>query len=450
MAAVSTLERAYRTLSGVARRAAPLLARGDSKLARAVRARRGAADQLIEWARRGRDPDRPLLWAHAPSVGEGLQARAVIEALRARAPEVQVVFTHFSPSAERLAARMPADFAGTLPWDVPDEAGRAVAALRPDLLCFTKTELWPVLARAAHERGAATALMAATLPDGSSRARWPARAVLRPTLTALDLVAAVGEPDAERLVALGASAGAVRVTGDPGIDAAAERVLATDQEAPHLRPFRSAIRGSGHGSGRGSGRPTLVAGSTWPADEAVLVPACVELRRAHPLLRVILAPHEPEERGMRALEARLRAEGWRTARLAEIERGGAGDADLVVVDRVGILAELYTVGELAWVGGGFHAAGLHSVLEPAAAGLPLVFGPRHRNARAAGELLRRGAARVVENAAGAAAVLGAWLADGATSASAGSAALHYIQSHRGAAARTAALLAQRIDDPVAR
>jgi 3-deoxy-D-manno-octulosonic-acid transferase len=423
------MERAYEILSQAARRAAPLLALGGPKVARAVHARRDAADRLVAWAERERAPDRPLVWFHAPSVGEGLQARAVLESLRAATPRMQVVFTHFSPSAEALAARMPAEFAGTLPWDVPEEAGRAARAVRPDLLCFTKTEVWPVLAGAARAVGSRTALVAATVPDGSSRARWPVRAVVRPTLAALDLVAAVDDSDAERLILLGVRNPVMQVTGDPGIDSAAQRVAAADPYAPHLRPLHAARR------------PTLVAGSTWPTDEAVLVPACLELKRTHPTLRVVAAPHEPEEDAMRALEERVRAEGWRTARLAEVERmEGAADADLIVVDRVGVLAELYTTGDFAWVGGGFHGAGLHSVLEPAAAGVPIVFGPRHRSAPAAAELLARGGARVVTHAEDAAATLGAWLADREALASAGAAGRDYIQGHRGAAERTAAFL----------
>jgi 3-deoxy-D-manno-octulosonic-acid transferase len=423
------MERAYLILSRAVRRAAPLLDGGDSKLARALRARRDAADRLVAWAGVSRAPERPLVWLHAPSVGEGLQARAVLEALCVAHPRMQSVFTHFSPSAERLAERMPADFAGTLPWDVPGEAGRAVDAVAPNLLGFTKTEVWPVLARRVKRGGGATALVAATLPAGSSRARWPARAVVRPTLEALDLVAAVSDRDAERLILLGAPNAALHVTGDPGIDSAAERVTGADPDAAHLRPFHAARR------------PTLVAGSTWPGDDAVLIPACVALRRAHPTLRVIVAAHEPEERGMAAIEEHLRAERWTTVRLGEVERAGVVDADLVVVDRVGVLAELYTVGDLAWVGGGFHGAGLHSVLEPAAAGLPLVFGPRHANASAAGELIAAGAAVVAHAADDAALALVGWLRDPAARESAGAAARRYVQGHLGAADRTAALLA---------
>jgi 3-deoxy-D-manno-octulosonic-acid transferase len=432
---VSFTERIYRSLSRAAWLAAPTLGRGDSKLARAVRARRYAGDRLTEWARVHRDLSRPLLWIHAPSVGEGLQAMAVVEAVRERRSDFQIVFTHFSPSAEGLAVRLSADVAGPLPWDTPQEAGRSVTAVRPDVLAFTKTEVWPVLAAAARTAGATTALVAATLPPGASRLWWPARSVLRPTLSRLELVAAVGADDAGRLIGLGAAANTTYVTGDPGIDSAAQRVRAVEPAAPYLRPFATPRR------------PTVVAGSTWPSDETVLVPALVAVRRHHPSLRAVIAPHEPGEEAVRALEVRVKREGWRSARLGQVESVGAcGDADLVVVDRVGVLAELYTVGDVAWVGGGFHGHGLHSVLEPAAASLPVLFGPRHRNARAAGELLAWGGGRVVRDVDEAVSALEGWLEDADARAVSGASASRYIEAHLGAAGRTADLLTELIRD----
>ena len=426
---VSFTERLYRSLTRAAWLAAPALDCGDSKLARTVRARRHAGDRLAEWARVRRDFSRPLLWIHAPSVGEGLQAMAVVEAVRERRSDFQIVFTHFSPSAEELAGRMPADVAGPLPWDTPQEAGRSVAAVRPDVLAFTKTEVWPVLAAAARTAGATTALVAATLPSEASWLRWPVRSVLRPTLSRLELVAAAGADDAGRLIGLGAAAKATHVTGDPGVDSAAQRVRAAEHAAPHLRAFATPRR------------PTVVAGSTWPSDENVLVPALVAVRRLHPSLRAVIAPHEPSEKAVRALEVRVQREGWRSARLGQVESVGAcGDTDVVVVDRVGVLAELYTVGDVAWVGGGFHGHGLHSVLEPAAAGLPVLFGPRHRKAHAAGELLALGGARVVRDVNEAVLALEGWLEDADSRAASGASGGRYIEAHLGAAGRTADLL----------
>lgn len=426
-------ESLYAAGMAAVRRLAPSLAAGPSKLGRGVRGRQAALASLESWAARHRDPARPLVWIHAPSVGEGLQARAVVEATAARAPgRLQWVFTHFSPSAEALARRMPVDWAGYLPWDVESDATRALAAARPQLVAFTKTEVWPVLSRTAASWGVPTALVAATLPASSSRVGFPARPVLRPSMERLDLVAAIAAADGERFRALGVRDDALEITGDPGIDSAATRAAAVDPDAPWLRPLLA------------SDRPTLVAGSTWPPDEAVLVPALTRLRERAPSLRVVVAPHEPEEGHLAPLLGALAQAGWAPVPLAAVESGEVADPDAVVVDRVGVLAALYTAGTWAYVGGGFHDAGLHSVLEPAAVGVPVLFGPAHANARAASALLEAGGAVEVADVDALAAALGRWLDDPAGAERAGRAALGWIDTHRGAADRTAAALLRRL------
>ena len=426
----------YRFAQALLRALTPLLARGHSKLARGMRGRRHAHERLRRWGGERRDPGRPTVWVHAPSVGEGLQARAVIEALRGRRPDVQVVFTHFSPSAEALAREMPAECADYVPWDLPSAVGPLLDALRPALVAFTKTEVWPVLVEEATRRGIPTAMIAGTLPPTSSRARWPARWLLRPSWQALSLVAAVSQADARGLHALGVRLEVSTVTGDPGVDSAAGRAAAADPDSPFLAPFRA------------QPRPTVVAGSTWPADEAVLLPALAQVKAALPELRAVVAPHEPDAERVSHLAQSLEGVGFRAAPLAAVEaEGSLGRVDGVVVDRVGPLAHFYTVGTVAYVGGGFHDGGLHSVLEPAAAGLPMVFGPRRHNAAAAGDLLREEAARVAESPAALAEVLLGWLEDETQRHYTGDRARGYIVAHLGAAHRTASLLERILDDP---
>lgn len=432
-------EALYRLAVRGIRGVSPLFARGSSKLARGLRGRRTAAAELVAWGREERDPGRPLAWFHAPSVGEGFQARAVAEALRDLRPDVQVVHTYFSPSAEAFADRLPADTVGFLPWDLPDETGPVLDALRPDLLAFTKTEVWPVLSAEAERRGVPLYLVGATLPVSAGRLRPAGRWLLRPAFRRLEAVAAIAADHAERFRVLGVPPERIAVTGDPAIDSAAERSLAAEPDASYLRPFRRA------------GRPILVAGSTWPPDEAVLVPAATRARRTtdggdRPSgemrdLCLVVAPHEPTDEHVRPLVRALEEAGWRTGLLAEVESAGAlGDLDAVVVDRVGVLAQLYTVGTAAYVGGGFHDEGLHSVLEPAAAGLPVAFGPKHSNAREAADLLRAGGAVEVTSAGELADALQAWLEEPERARRIGALARGYIEEHRGAARRTAELL----------
>ena len=133
----------YRLSVHVASRAAPLVARFSKKLARGLDGRRGLTERLAAWAASQRDPNRPLVWMHAPSVGEGLQAKPVLETLRAEHPDWQLAFTFFSPSAERLAKNLPVDVADYLPLDRPSEVNEVLDALLPTALVFSKLDVWP-------------------------------------------------------------------------------------------------------------------------------------------------------------------------------------------------------------------------------------------------------------------------------------------------------------------
>ncbi len=406
-------ENLYTLALAAARPLLPLAARGEGKLARGVRGRRGVLERMAAWAAAERDPSRPLVWFHAPSVGEGLQARAVVEALRASRPDVQVAYTYFSPSAESFARTVGADFTDYLPFDLAGDAGRALELLRPTLLAFSKTDVWPVLTREARARGVRLALLSATLPASSSRLGGIARAMLAPAYGRLDLVAAISPADAQRFAALGVAPERRVVMGDARFDQVWERAARADRASPLLAPF----------AGLGS---TLVAGSTWPADEDHLIPAVAEV--GQPL---ILVPHEPTAAHLARAEAALAAHGLPHARLSAIE-AGAPVPRVTLVDRTGVLGDLYALADVAYVGGGFGTAGLHSVLEPAAFGAPVLFGPRHANAREAGELLALGAAREVHDARTLAAALRA--------PPNGAAARLYVEANRGAAARGAEII----------
>jgi 3-deoxy-D-manno-octulosonic-acid transferase len=364
-------------------------------------------------------------------VGEGLQAESVLLELRRLRPDAQYVYTHFSPSAAALARRLPVDVADYLPYDLPGVVDGLLAGLVPDLLVFAKLDLWPELATRASASGVTVALVAATVSPGSGRLRWPARGLLRPGYEAVAAAGAIAEEDAERLARLGVERQRIRVLGDPRFDSVAARV--------HAAPSGEALPALG-------GPGTLVAGSTWPEDEAVVLRAFAQARSRRPDLRLILVPHEPTEAHLRGAEEAAASLGLpRPVRLSD----GGGSAPLILVDRIGVLARLYGEGDFAYVGGGYGRAGLHSVLEPAACGVPVAFGPRWQNSRDAGLLLSAGAAVALPAGVGQASQTLAewWLggsADPAARAVAGQRSREVVERGLGAARRSAELLTELI------
>lgn len=429
-----------RLLEAVVRGAVPVLraiARSDDKLGRGVRARLGATDHLLEWQRTRRDPARPLVWVHAPSVGEALMAKAIIAALRIRRPDVLVAFTCFSPSAERVAATVGADVTGYLPWDSRAHTGRVVDELRPAVVACVRTEVWPLLARSTSEAGGAVALVNAVLSDRSGRARPLARWLLAPTHARLDAVGVVAARDEARFRRMGVPPERIRLTGDARFDQVWQRVELLRADAARLRRMRALVP---------PGRPVIVAGSTWPADERVLARAAQRLASLTPAPVWIIAPHEPSDAHLGALERTLDAVGVSSIRLAAAERAGAAvQRGALLVDRVGVLADLYAIAEVAYVGGGFHDQGLHSVVEPAALGVPVIFGPRHGNAGEAAELAATAGGRQVDGADALAEALRSLLTDAAVRAGAADAARRFVQDRLGGADRNAALIDELIE-----
>lgn len=426
----------YGAVGQLARSAAALTPAGESKWSRSLAARRGIRQRFAAWARH-RDTRRPLLWLHAPSVGEGLQARVVLDLVRARRPDVQLAFTFFSPSAETFAHSLGADFTDYLPFDTAGDADAVLDALRPTALVFSKLDVWPVLVGEASRRGVRLGLISGSVSDVSSRSGGLASSMLHECYESLDSVGAATDADAERIVALGADPAVVVVTGDTRYDQVWERASRVDRDSELLAPLRNP-------------RPTLVAGSTWPSDEEVLLEAWKAVRRDVHDARLIIAPHEPGEAHLQPIEAWAHNEGLSLARLGA---PGSSAADVVLVDRTGVLGDLYSLATVAFVGGGFHDAGLHSVLEPAAFGAPVAFGPRHSNSRDAVMLHRSRGGDAVATLDEMIEVLEVWLADPAAREAAGSAARHFVERGLGAGERSyqlvSALLGEAVTPPAA-
>ncbi len=427
---------AYRTAVRLALPLLPAAAALSPKLARGLAGRRELMTRLLAAA--------PLVrggvWLHATSVGEYEQARPILRRLRELGVGPLAV-THFSPSGREYAAAHPeADVHDYLPLDRAADMRELLDAWRPRALVFVKYDCWPNLVAAAGEAGVPVVLLSGALPPGSLR-RHP---LLRPFYRDLfDRFAriGVGSPaDRDRFVAdLGVHAPVV-VSGDTR----AEQVLLRyDAAAADALPARLAAWGE----------QRLVLGSTWPPDEALWWPVLPDLLDERPGLRIVLVPHEPSPARVAGLLAAAARRGVAAAALSGwVEGAGAPrDVRLLVVDRVGALAGIYRAATAAYVGGSF-TTGVHSTLEPAAAAVPVGFGPRIANAEEAltltalGSGTIPGAGTILRDPPGAAAWLRRLLDDPDARRRAGGAARGVVEAQRGAAARSVDLLLAAMGD----
>jgi 3-deoxy-D-manno-octulosonic-acid transferase len=353
----------------------------EGKVARAFSARHGIRRRYRTWGASGRDRSRPLLWIHAASVGEGLMALPLVNSVRKALPNVQIAYTFFSPSAESLAKQMGADFSDYLPFDSAGAARVAIDALDPTAIVFAKGDVWPALVREASSQGIRLALVSASIPASSLRKGPVGSMLTRDAYRSLDAIGAASTDDATRIVEAGARADRVRVTGDTRYDQAWTRALTEPRNTEIVAALRSS-------------RPTLVAGSTWRSDERELFSAWRALRVQVPDARLVIAPHELAEGRVAAIEHWAASHSLSASPLAT----ATSSTDVIVVDRLGVLADLYALATVAYVGGGFHDAGLHSLVEPAVFRAPVIIGPRHTDSRDAALMLAAGGAMSVDDA----------------------------------------------------
>lgn len=414
----------YAAAAKVANVAGAIIPPSDSKAVIAIRARRGIRQRYVSWAASNRDTTRPLLWMHAPSVGEGHMARPILSLMRSRHPETQLAYTFFSPSAEEFSRGLDVDFRDYLPFDDAGDMAAALDALKPGALVFSKVDVWPELVRQAKARGVRVGMISAALAAGSRRRSRVARYLLEDTYASLDAVGAVDIADADRLVGLGVRKSAIEVTGDTRFDQVWQRAEKADRSAGLLHRLQS-------------DRPTFVAGSTWPADEAELLDGIRRARGRVTSLRVIIAPHEPHPHHVEPIVRWASDAGLSLARIDSVD---AAKADVVLVDRFGVLGDLYALANVSFVGGGFHSAGLHSVLEPASFGAPVLFGPQHHKSRDALMLIASDGARAVSSAEQIENVLVELLSDAARARQVGENARETVRRGTGAAARSLALV----------
>ena len=374
----------------------------------------------------------PPLWLHAVSVGEVVAVAPLARALRAQRPACPLLVSTVTDTGRAVARERIPEAAATVffPLDFPFAVRRALTSATPRAVLLAETEIWPNFLRACRLRGVPVAVVNGRISPRSFRRYRLVRGPLGGVLADIACFGMQTAADAERLVALGAPAGRVHVTGNLKFDAMGP-AGAEAQPGDVRRDL-----------GLDAARPVFLAGSTHRGEEAAVLDAWTGLRAGRPGLALVLAPRHPERCG--EVEGLLRERGLVWARRSA---GAAPDGtDVILVDTVGELARLYAAADVAFVGGSLAPVGGHNILEPAAAGAPIVVGPHLENFAEMAAAFREGLAMVsVPDAAALPGALARLLEDGQGARALAARARGVLEAHRGATRRTLDLLAPILD-----
>ena len=378
------------------------------------------------------------IWIHAVSVGEALTVRALISDLKRRYPHLRIFLSTTTIAGQQVARRNVQDVDAVFyfPFDLPFIVRRTLRLVRPRLFVMMETEIWPNLLRQCRRMGVATVMVNGRISSRSYPRYKLARPFFRRVLADVDKFCMQSDESARRLIDIGAEPSRVVVTGSLKFDSMeVPGALTLERRGQNrvLRYFRMT-----------SGRPVIVAGSTMRDEEQIVLQAFRRIKSdvgggANPML--VIAPRNPERFGEVVQLAKNQA--FVTVRRSDLPIDAEPRAEVVVLDTIGELAQVYQIATAVFVGGSLVDIGGHNILEPAVFGKPIVFGSHMQNFKEiADAFVTHDAAIQVHNARGLEDALLGLLTDPVRRARLGAAARALVESNRGAKEKSLAVIAQ--------
>lgn len=316
-----------------------------------------------DWKRRFQN--KKIIWLHAVSVGEVMAVQKWIHEFLRRVPEVEIVFTTVTPTGQKIAKQMEGKRIHVcyFPFDWSGSVGRFFNAFHPIAVLLVETEIWPNLLLEANRRKIPIGVINARLSPKSSARYCRFRFLFRSLFERLDFVLAQSEMDAERFEKAGVPRKKIHILGN----------LKFDNVKPAGDPkFAMALKSEW---GLHPEDPILLAGSTHPGEEEILLSAFTELRTKFPSLKLVLAPRHVErsEKILRRVQARGFAAALVTCRKSSCA------VDVLILDRLGILKNVYAIADGVFMGGSLIAKGGQNPIEPACFERPIIHGPHTFN-----------------------------------------------------------------------
>ncbi len=355
--------------------------------------------------------DKTRVWFHVASLGEFEQARPVLEALKQQQPDIEIVLTFFSPSGYEAQKKYPlAAYVAYLPIDTATNAAKLIAFIQPKMVFFTKYDFWYHYFNETHKQGIPLYVISAIFRKEQIFFRWYGL-FFRKLLRKVTHFFVQNEASLQLLKSIAIHN--LSVSGDTRFDRVLQIQQAT-QAITDIAPFFD-------------GRPVVVAGSTWPVDDKLVLSLL-----ANASIQLVIVPHEIHATYLKELKSTI------PAKAVLLSEGITAAADVLIVDRIGLLSKIYQYATVAYIGGGF-GKGIHNTLEAAVWGVPLVFGPNYSRFAEACGLISCEAAFSVKNKADFIQKTTTLLGNETTRVMAAKSAHNYVLAHSGA---TAAIIKQ--------
>jgi 3-deoxy-D-manno-octulosonic-acid transferase len=312
-------------------------------------------------------PSEKRIWVHASSLGEFEQGRPVIEKLKELRPDYKIVLTFFSPSGYEIRKDYKgADYIFYLPLDTRENAARFIDLVKPEKVIFIKYEFWYNYLTAIKYRRIPLYLVSANFRKEQHFFKWYG-GWFRELLYNFEHIFVQNERSANLLKSININC--ITIAGDTRFDRVYS-IATSSRELPEVKNFVGSTF-------------CLIAGSTWEPDEELLIKYLNET--SHPV-KMIIAPHEIKEAAIEGMIGKLNK---KTVRYSQLKN--TGNADVLIIDNIGMLSSLYRYGKVAYIGGGF-GKGIHNILEAATFGLPVIFGPNYHKFQEAVNLSKAGGA----------------------------------------------------------
>ena len=369
---------------------------------------------------------RKVVWIHAVSVGEVQAALPIITAIRKRLPDATLLVTTTTPTGSSRVMQSLGEgvIHCYMPYDLPGPVRRFLDRTHPSLAVIMETELWPNLFYACRKRRIPVLLANVRLSERSASGYRRFPSLTREMLEGVSQIAAQGEGDARRLIALGADPARLTVTGSVKFDV---------HIPPSLREEAASLRRR-----FGPGRSVWIAASTHDGEERMVLDAFSQVRKRIAGVVLIVVPRHPERFSI--AEVLVKRGGWRYA-LRSSMPPSLEEIDVLVGDTMGELQMMYAASDVAFVGGSLVPVGGHNMLEPAALGIPVVVGVHVFNFQEISEhLLQLGIARQAASPAELAATVTELLKDANQRHNVGEAAKRFVEENRGARDRVVAMV----------